>query len=133
MDNEIFDGPNQSGQEETINLRHYWHVVLERRWLIITAFISVFVLSLIYLFKATPIYEATTQLKINPESDNILRVEGFSVGRQEQDYLQTQYKTLTSRSLIGTVVEQLRLDQDERYAQAIDKVGAVVRDVKVAP
>ena len=133
MDNEIFDGPNQSGQEETINLRHYWHVVLERRWLIITAFISVFVLGLIYLFKATPIYEATTQLKINPESDNILRVEGFSVGRQEQDYLQTQYKTLTSRSLIGTVVEQLRLDQDERYAQAIDKVGAVVRDVQVAP
>ena len=133
MDNENFDGQNPSGQEETINLRHYWHVILERRWLIITAFISVFVLSLIYLFKATPIYQATTQLKINPEADNILRIEGLSVGRQEQDYLQTQYKTLLSRSLIGTVVEQLRLHEDERYAEADDPVSAVMGDIQIAP
>jgi len=48
-----------AAQEESVNLRHYWHVILERRWLVITAFISIFVLSLIYLFKATPIYQAT--------------------------------------------------------------------------
>jgi len=134
MDNENFDNPNSSGQEESINLRHYWHVVLERRWLIITAFVSVFVLSLIYLFKATPIFEATTQLKINPESDSILRIEGgFSVGRQEQDYLQTQYKTLTSRSLLGTVVDQLKLRQDDRYAQSIDPVSSLASDIQIAP
>ena len=133
MDNENFDGQNPSGQEETINLRHYWHVVLERRWLIITAFISVFVLSLIYLFKATPIYQATTRLKINPESDSILRVDGFSVGRQEQDYLQTQYKTLLSRSLISTVVEQLRLGEDEKYSEAEDTISAVIGDIQIAP
>ncbi|MDA1274334.1 MAG: polysaccharide biosynthesis tyrosine autokinase [Verrucomicrobia bacterium] len=133
MDNENFDNPNSSAQEESINLRHYWHVVLERRWLIITAFVSVFVLSLMYLFKATPIFEATTQIKINPEADNILRIEGFSVARQEQDYLQTQYKTLTSRSLLGTVVNQLKLEQDERYAQSIDRVSSLARDIQIAP
>lgn len=124
---------NPGGQEDTINLRHYWHVILERRWLIITAFISVFVLSLIYLFKATPIYRATTKLQIDPETDSVLRIEGIAVSRQEQDYLQTQYKNLMSRTLIQSVVSKLGLDKDERYAKSKDPVKAVASDIQIAP
>jgi len=51
--------------EEKINLRHYWHVILERRWLVLTAFISVFALCLIYLFNATPVYQATARMQID--------------------------------------------------------------------
>ena len=43
--------------EEKINLRHYWHVILERRWLVLTAFISV--------FNATPVYQATARMQID--------------------------------------------------------------------
>ncbi|HVY68772.1 MAG TPA: hypothetical protein VHH73_02525, partial [Verrucomicrobiae bacterium] len=43
-------GAAPAANMDELNLRHYWHVVLERRWLVITAFISVFVLCLIYLF-----------------------------------------------------------------------------------
>ncbi|MBI2947522.1 MAG: polysaccharide biosynthesis tyrosine autokinase [Verrucomicrobia bacterium] len=133
MENENLGQFNQTGQEDTINLRHYWHVILERRWLIMTAFISVFVLSLIYLFKATPIYRATARLQIDPEADNILRVEGIVMARQEQDYLQTQYKNLLSRTLIRSVFNQLNLKDDERYARALDPVTALVGDLQVAP
>lgn len=124
---------NPAGQEDTINLRHYWHVVLERRWLIITAFISVFVLSLIYLFKATPIYRATAKLQIDPETESILRIEGIAVGRQEQDYLQTQYKNLLSRTVIQSVVAKLQLDKDDRYAKAKDPIKSVANDIQIAP
>lgn len=133
MENENFGPLNQTGQEDTINLRHYWHVILERRWLIMTAFISVFVLSLIYLFKATPIYRATARLQIDPEAENILRVEGLVMARQEQDYLQTQYKNLLSRTLIRSVFNQLNLKDDERYARSLDPVTALVTDLQVAP
>src|SRR5258708_1747490 len=83
-------------QEEAINLRHYWHVILERRWLVITAFISIFVLSLIYLFNAKPIYQATARLQIDREQENFLRLDGMAIGtsQEESTYLQTQYKNL---------------------------------------
>jgi polysaccharide biosynthesis transport protein len=138
MDNDNFIGTQVAGvdranPEEAINLRHYWHVALERRWLIITAFISVFILSLIYLFKATPIFQATARLQINPETDNILKIEGLAVGRQEQDYLQTQYKNLMSRSLLESVVLKLNLQDDERYAKRRDVIKAVALDLHITP
>src|SRR4051794_36183485 len=94
---------DQNGQAEaSANVRHYWHVIIERRWLVITAFISIFVLSLIYLFNATPIYEATTRIQIDREQDSLLQKEAFSftASQEEQIYLQTQYKNLMSRSLL---------------------------------
>ncbi len=63
---------NLGGDEANLNLRHYWHVVLERRWMVISVFISVLILTLIYPFKATPIYEATAVIQIDREYDNIL-------------------------------------------------------------
>jgi succinoglycan biosynthesis transport protein ExoP len=131
-----FENPQPSNvpaQEDTINLRHYWHVILERRWLIITAFISVFVLSVIYLAKATKVYQATVRMQIDPENDNILQIGGLAVARQEQDYLQTQYKNLMSRTLIESVVEKLKLREDERYSKSLDPVRAVAGDIQIAP
>src|SRR5437867_4147691 len=120
--------------EEKINLRHYWHVILERRWLVIAAFCSIFALCLIYLFKATRIYQATTRIQIDRESDNVLNIKDvFSVDGREQDYLQTQYKNLQSRTLIESVVSKLKLDKDARYAKSVDVSRAVSEDITIAP
>jgi capsular exopolysaccharide synthesis family protein len=120
--------------DESVNLRHYWHIILERRWLVITAFISVFTLCLVYLFKAPRIYQAVTRLQINRETDNVLNLrEGLTLEPREQDYLQTQYKNLVSRSLIASVVTRLRLEKDERYASKRDVVKAVFDDITVSP
>jgi uncharacterized protein involved in exopolysaccharide biosynthesis len=135
MDEENLLQPGQSSTEEAVNLRHYWHIILERRWLVIAAFISVFVLSLIYLFKATPIFKAATKIQIDRESESILRIEGLTVsGTQDQDYLQTQYKNLLSRTLIQSVINQLHLDKDEHYAKrGNDIVKAVADDIQIVP
>ncbi len=122
------------GVAENLNLRHYWHVVLERRWLVITAFISVFILSILYLVKATPIYEATTVLQINKESTSIMDgATPIVFNANDQEYLQTQYKNLLSRSLIESVVKDLDLDKDPRYMQSQDVVNAVRNDITVSP
>jgi succinoglycan biosynthesis transport protein ExoP len=122
-------------QEDAINLRHYWHVILERRWLVITAFVSIFVLSLIYLFKATPIYQATARLQIDREQENLLKLEGvtFGTSQEESTYLQTQYKNLLSRTLINSVVNKLELRKDDRYAKKPDIVKAVADDITIVP
>lgn len=119
---------------ETLNIRYYWQVLLERRWLFVTAFISVFVLCLIYLFKAPRIYQATATIQIDRESENVASIRDASSSEtREQDYLQTQYKNLQSRELIQKVIEQLMLNQDPRYIKAPDKPKAVAADITIAP
>ena len=121
-------------QEEKINLRHYWHVVLERRWLVVSAFCSVLALCLIYLFNAQRIFQATARMQIDRESDNVLNIKDvFAVDGREQDYLQTQYKNLQSRTLLESIIATLNLDQDPRYALSGDPVRAVAQDITIAP
>ncbi len=134
MDNENFPANEAGQQEESVNLRQYWHVILERRWLVITTFVSVFILCLIYLYKAPRIYEATARLQIDRESESLLYIkDAFAAESRELDYLQTQYKNLTSRTLIDSVIAKLNLDKDDRYKEARDKSRAVASDITVAP
>lgn len=127
-------GNTEFSASESLNLRHYWHVMLERRWLVITAFISVFILSIIYLVKAIPIYQATATLQINKESNSVMDIGAPIVfNSNDQEYLQTQYKNLVSRSLIESVVEDLDLKKDERYSQAQDTVRALQGDITISP
>lgn len=126
------------GVETNTNLRHYMHVVLERRWLAISAFLVVMVLTGLYLAKAPRIYMASARLQINRESDNPLNVREVSVdSRFEQDYLQTQYKNLQSRTLMEEVLDSLDLmNKDDRYSKAPDKNRAVtmlLNDVAIVP
>ena len=106
MEQQQFGEPREEGLfEESINLRHYWHIILERRWLVVATFAVVMVLCLFYLFTVTSIFSATTRLQIDNETENSMRMESFVMeGNQGQDYLQTQYKNLQSRSLMTTVL-----------------------------
>ncbi len=66
MEQQQFGEPREEGLfEESINLRHYWHIVLERRWLVVATFAVVMVLCLFYLFTVTSIFSATTRLQID--------------------------------------------------------------------
>lgn len=133
MDNEQAN-PSENAVQADLNLRHYWHVVLERRWLVISAFISVFVLCLIYLFRATPIFRASTRLQIDRESVNFASVRDvFGADARDQDYLQTQFQNLRARSLLEKVINKLDLAKDEFYMKSPDKVQALVASMTVAP
>src|SRR5688572_17755362 len=124
--------PLQFGQN--LNVRHYWHLVLERRWLALACFFTIIVLTAIYLVRATPIYSATVRVQIDRESANPLNPrEAVSLDTREQDYLQTQYKNILSRSLVESLVTALKLDKDPRYAKSMDVVASVSKDISVVP
>lgn len=134
MDNSISHAPQNENLSDGLNFRHYLHVVLERRWLVITAFISVVILCLIYVFRAVPIYQAIARLQINRESESVLNVRDILSGSlQDQDYLQTQYKNLQSRTLLEVVINKLSLDKDPHYANRLDKFKAIASDISITP
>ncbi len=120
-------------QESSLDLRHYWHIVLERRWLVVATFLGVFALSIIYLVQAQPIYTATARLQIDREDEGFLSEGGVVVSGNHNEYLQTMYKNLLSRSLIEKVRNRLELDEDERYKRALDKNQAVANDITIKP
>lgn len=107
---------------------------MERRWLAISAFLVVLVLTGIYLAQATPIYMATARIQIDRDNTNPMNTrETITDARFEMDYLQTQYKNLQSRSLIESVMNKLNLKNDPRYAKASDPISAILRDVTISP
>jgi capsular exopolysaccharide synthesis family protein len=100
QNDEFFDG--------SINVRQYWHVILERRWLVVAVFLVISFLTAFHLFTATLIFSSTSRLQIDRETENSLRMESFVMdGSGEQDYLQTQYKNLQSRTIFKKVLSEI--------------------------
>jgi polysaccharide biosynthesis transport protein len=124
---------DQDSGEASLNLRHYWHIILERRWLVVATFLGVFALAIIYLVRAEPIYTAAAKLQIDREDQGFLSDGGIVVSGNHNEYLQTMYKNLMSRSLIEKVRSELGLDEDERYKKALDKNAAVSADITIKP
>lgn len=119
---------------ENLNLRHYWHIVLERRWLVITAFISVLLLSLVYLSRAPRVYESFVRIEVNRKDEGSFSLRDvISGGFMDSDYLQTQYKNLVSLTLLQTVYKKLNLDKDPRYNKEIDPLKELAEDITIAP
>jgi succinoglycan biosynthesis transport protein ExoP len=106
-----------SGPAES-HLQDYLHVLLRRRRLIVAVLVSMVVLAALRAFLTRPVYEATAQLLIEKEDPSVLsfkQVTEAKSGWGIDDYYQTQYKLLQSRSLARRVIEQLNLLNDAEY------------------
>ena len=99
-------------EEKEIHLRDYWKVVWKRRWIIVALFLIVLVATAVGTFTMKPIYRGTTSVQINKESPQVMDFKDmFSVNMWDQDYYQTQYKLLESRSLAKRVIQTLKLSE----------------------
>ncbi len=129
------EGQSEAGIAASPQLRHYWHVILERRWLVIASFVSVLALCLVYLYTAPKVYQAVVRLQIDREAESSLNLRDVvvSMSTMDQDYLQTQYKNLLSRSLIEAVIKKEKLTEDSRYNKKLDVAQAVADDITVSP
>ena len=101
----------QSHEEER-HLMDYVRMVYKRRWIALPVFLIVLIVGSINSFRTTPIYEARTQLLIEKD---LPKVGTLSTMFQEQDswynddFYQTQYRILQSRSLARRAVELMNL------------------------
>jgi len=97
-------------QREEIHLTDYLKVLSHRRWAALTAFLAVMVAVVVYTFTATPIYKARVQLLIENENPNVVSFkEVIEQEKSTNDYYQTQYRILQSRSLARKTLDRLGL------------------------
>ncbi len=119
---------NNETHEQEIHLRDYWQIVLRRKWIVIVSFVTILTLVTFITFKSTPIYQATTQVKIDKEDPNVLSFEEvMAINSQETVFYQTQYKVLASRSLALRVINRLKLEDNPEFKSDGESKGFSIK------
>lgn len=102
---------------EELDFSHYLDVIMRRRWVILAAFIIVFVTTALVTFTTKPVYQASALLVIEKERGGAQTQSGSMVENSNDDYYQTQYKLLQSRSLLEKVYSDLALEKTADFSQ----------------
>lgn len=125
----VLNGEDEDDAEGALNLLHYWHILLKWRWIVAGAAVLGLAAGFVATLLTTPIYRASTTLQIDHEPAKIVAVESQqtpdSYGSEE--FYQTQYGLLKSRSLAERVVANLNLAYDEEF---LDQAGSMSRAVE---
>jgi polysaccharide biosynthesis transport protein len=107
--------------EDSINLRAYWAVVMRRKWTVLTFFAIVVVAVMTATYLTTPIYRASTLLQIDAEEAKILQYEQVTssaqTGWDSNEYMRTQQEVLKSRATAERVVNELNLTEHPAFNQ----------------
>ncbi len=97
--------------EEVPHLLDYWHLIIKRRWTVLSCLLIVTATVAIGTLKQKPVYAGKVLVEINPEQPNVLNFkEILQIDNADVDsYRETQYKILESRTLAERVVKDLKL------------------------
>jgi capsular exopolysaccharide synthesis family protein len=99
---------------EEPHLLDYARVIVKRRHVALTAFAVVVLLAAVYTFTATPTYEGRVQLLIEADDPNVVNfAKVIDEVQSRQDYYQTQYRLLESRSVAKKTIDTLNLWKHE--------------------
>ena len=104
------------------HLMDYVRVVYKRRWIAIPALVVVFLTGAVNSFRTTPLYEARTQLLIEKDTPKVASLNTMfqeQDGWYNDDFYQTQYKILQSRTLARRTVVLMNLTKHPSLQQAL--------------
>lgn len=102
---------------ETSMIRQYLRIALRWRYVILGSIAVCFLLGLIVTLLMTPQYTATATIEISREANQVTNFQGVErdSSAADQEFYQTQYGLLQSRSLSERVAVQLRLVDDPKF------------------
>ena len=102
--------PQQMSLPQQVHLTDYLNIVKRRKWVVIVFFLLVVGLVTFVSFRATRIYRATAQIAIEQQFPPLTPIADVAPNDlRQQDYYQTQYNWLKSRSLARKVIKDLEL------------------------
>jgi polysaccharide biosynthesis transport protein len=109
----------ERADEDSLDLRRYYQVLLKRKWLILAVMGVVLGLVALQSFTTTPLYRSTVRVQVNPESSTVLPYRDLYESSERyvtsDVHLQTQLEVLRSRALARRVAQRLDLTNDPRF------------------
>lgn len=107
--------------EKGSGLREYLRVLNRRKGVIAGVFTLVVVSACLYLFQVTPLYTAQALLTLDLRKTNVTDIENVLSGlTAESSVIGTEMDIIRSSSLVGRVVDKLRLTQSPAFNPALD-------------
>nr|WP_329846264.1 polysaccharide biosynthesis tyrosine autokinase [[Pseudomonas] hibiscicola] len=98
-------------KDDEIDLRELLGVLFDRKWLIILATALFFVAGVLYALFARPVYQAQAMVQVESKMPTIPGLADLaSLGGGGSTAATTEVALLTSRTVIGTAVDQLNLE-----------------------
>lgn len=115
-----------------IHLRDYWQILVRRKWWVLGFFLGVVLLVGLVTFLMTPVYRATTTVQLSQDNSGALvspqdPMTPFFGWGERQDFYQTQYQIMQSRSLARRVIDRLHLESYPEFK------GLVEADPEISP
>lgn len=107
----------QAPEETHPTLRHYLRIAIRWRYVILASVVLSILLGLIVTLLMTPKYTATSTIEISRESNQVTNIQSVQreAGIGDQEFYQTQYGLLKSRSLSERVAARLGLVDDPKF------------------
>ena len=110
-----------SADAHEVDLKDYFNVLIKHRRLLILGFLVVFVIGAYFSFTATPLYRASSILKIEPQNPSVTGVGEMlhlSEAGGPYDYYQTQFRLLQSNTLAAKVITEMKLKSNKTFTSA---------------
>ena len=129
-----FSDQLKSQNQDVIDIGQYVRILKRRKWSIAFITLIFIALAIVYIFKATPIYQASAKIQADPIQPNATAQDQYVMNSMVFLFYETQYEIIQSRKVAETVVDKLNLV--ERYklelaeAKANDEDGSIVKDIK---
>lgn len=118
-------GFQEDSFDDEINLKDLLAVVARRKSIIFFTTLFLFLITLFYTLSLTPIYRATTSIKIDTEANKLADFKDvFEEKRVDNNFHQTQYDLLKSRALAKRVIDKLELEDTILEAKAKKSLSA---------
>ncbi len=102
---------DQQDQTNELTLGDIWRIFKKRLWIFLIILIGVAVITLVYAYSQTPIYEATTTIKVSSSNSNSLTdlFTQSALGYSSNQGISTDIQLIKSRTNIQQVIDDLHL------------------------
>jgi len=113
-------GSARSADRSTFTFAEYWRLAVKYRLLIAGAMVAAILIGLAVTLLMTPIYSSSITLQIDREAARVLNVDEVQPREsmiQGEEFFQTQYGLLRSRTLAERVVDDLGLASSDAFLE----------------
>ena len=105
---------------DDIDLRRVLRTLWRRKMVLFATIVTITGLSIFAALQATPRYTAEALVVIEPREIKLVNIEAVLSGLPANQFvIETEVETIQSESLVGKVVDQLRLTEDSEFNKAI--------------
>src|SRR5215212_5843702 len=113
---------------EEKHVMDYVRILYKRRWVVLPIFLILFVIAALNTVRETPLYEGRVQLLIESDTPKVAKLDQmFDSGTTyyDDEFRQTQYRILQSRTLAKRTIDAMHLWDVERLGDGPAPKGSI--------